>query len=119
MAKKKAAPAAKKATKKPVAKKATKPAAANPAVDKKPVRERKPPRVEVDGSPELVATVSDLAETIRNEMKAEGLDVAGLAARMKLTEARIAQFVGGRALSLRTIVEIFTALNRRIRIVVQ
>jgi hypothetical protein len=44
---------------------------------------------------------------------------ADLAAKMKLTDARVRQFLDGRALSLRTIVEIFSALGHRVKIVAE
>lgn len=67
-------------------------------------------------TPELIAAVYSVAGAFKAAMGAAGLDIPALAKKLGTTPSRTWQILDGRTVSLRTIVQVFTACGKKFRI---
>ena len=70
----------------------------------------------VKGSPAFLAAVKTVAAEFKAAMQAAGMDETALANKLKISESRVWQLLDGRAVSLRTMADVFAACGKKFKI---
>jgi len=92
--------------------------AKKPAGAKKRTTNTAPKEYQIKNTtPAITAAVRQCAAEFRSAMEAAGLTEETLAKKLKVTDSRVWQLLDGRTISLRTMVEVFAACGRKLRVI--